>query len=187
MVRGLTILLLASLVAGCSGGSSGANCGADCGFVAPTPGPTSNASTTLGSSPSQISFTLIQSGFSGTISLPAAVAGAGATLSATLGTSPPNGLPAASSSYGPIAYVAFTVSQTVTLNGATAVTLTYNGKNGPLPSATFYLAFFNGSSWQYDAAGPITSSGGTISFTIPATGNTTFNAGTTYGFALTTK
>jgi hypothetical protein len=66
------------------------------------------------------------------------------------------------------------------------VTVSYNSSR-PLPSATFFLAFYNGTAWQYDVAGPITSSQNTISFSIPSTGPVTFNAGTTYGFALTTR
>jgi hypothetical protein len=140
--------------------------------------------TTVGSSQTQLSLPKVQGGFSGTVTLPPATTGVGATITATLGTSPPSGLPAASSTYGPLAYVAFTVSQSVTWNGTTSVALSYNS-NQPLPSGTFYLAFYNGSAWQYDFAGPITSSQNAISFSVPSNGPMTFNAGTTYGLALT--
>jgi hypothetical protein len=185
MTRLVGITLALVLVAACSS-NSGNLCAPQCPNFGPSPKPASATTTaTVGSSQTQLSLPAIQAGFGGTITLPPATTGVGATITATLGTSPPNGSPAASSSYGPLAYVAFTVSQMVTWNGTTSVAVSYSGSQ-PLPSATFFLAFYNGTAWQYDVAGPITSSQNTISFSVPSTGPIAFNAGTTYGFALTT-
>jgi hypothetical protein len=187
-LRNAVPAILAVLISACgsstpSGSNQCPSSNPDCAsMLQPSPSATANAS--IGASSTTISFNPISGGFGATITLPAATAGAGATLNATLSATPPKGLPPASASYNPLAYIAFTVSQTVTLNGTFSVTLNYTGSAPPGP---YYIAFYNGSAWEYDVAGPISPQNGSVTATFSTNGPLTLSPGVTYGLALTTK
>jgi hypothetical protein len=137
--------------------------------------------------------------------LPPASAGTGATLTGTFSVDPPSGIVVPSSgfrstqvSFGApvapqattttqhtaLAYIAFAVNQTVTVSGTFHVTFT--GTSG---TASSFVAFYDGTAWQYDVLSTPTVTGSGTSTTLDFVGHTTapltFSTAKTYIWALT--
>jgi len=205
-LRGAGVALL--LVAGFSG-FSGCN-GSNPVTILPTPTPTparsSTSTATVGATGTTISFPTVLSQ-SGGFTLPAASAGSGATLTGTFSVDPPSGVAAIQSGLrspqsasiapaagpGPqattttqhtgIAYITFTVSAAVTVSGTFHVTFT----GTTAPAATAFIAYYDGTAWQYDILStPSTATANTLDFSAKTTAPLSFVTGKTYVFALTT-
>jgi hypothetical protein len=58
---------------------------------------------------------------------------------------------------------------------------------GAAPPGPYYIAFYNGSAWEYDVAGPISPQNGSVTATFSTNGPLTLSPGVIYGLALTTK
>ncbi len=199
---GVTVLLLASFA-----GFSGCN-GSNPVTILPTPTPTparsSTSTATVGAAGTTISFATVLSQSAG-FTLPAASAGSGSTLTGTFSVDPPGGIVAPSSAgrspqsspftpavgtlatttqHTGLAYIAFTVSAAVTVSGTFHVTWT--GTSG---TAASFVAFYDGTTWQYDVlSSPAvtgTGTGTTLDFTGRTTAPLTFSTGKTYVWALT--
>jgi len=131
------------------------------------------------------------SGYTGSLTPPAATTGGGATLTVTTSTTLPSGLPAVLSigrrplTDTAIFYFSLSVSSTVTW--ATAPGFTIVLPSTPQTGGSYYLAFYDpahaGLGFQLMAIGPATVNGSTLTFAPTNTG-ITLTGGLTYWFAL---
>jgi hypothetical protein len=171
----------------------------------PTPARSSTSTATVGATGTTISFATVL-GDSAGFTLPAASAGSGATLTGTFSPDLPSGIAAPqsgnrsplSNSVAPlvatqattttqhtgVAYISFSVSAAVTVSGTFHVTFTGTSANASPTSA--FVAFFDGTAWQYDVLSNPTLTGTTLDFTAKTTAPLTFSTGKTYVWALTT-
>ncbi|MGD0051327.1 MAG: hypothetical protein ABSD03_05830 [Vulcanimicrobiaceae bacterium] len=132
------------------------------------------------------------SGITSSATLPAA--SSAVTITETISTTPPDGASALSAaraaqaqrqaaavSLTAIAYIEFSASGTVTLNGEPGISFT-------LPSITpgdsYYLAAYVDGAWDAPAAGPATVSGTTVSFAASTSGTVTITTSTPIIIAL---
>ncbi|GAC1388630.1 MAG: hypothetical protein NVSMB31_02930 [Vulcanimicrobiaceae bacterium] len=154
--------------------------------ITPTPPSTASSSITVGAAASTAPIPAVGS-ISGSISLPAATTGAGATIAATSSLNPPASLPAlqahlraALDTTTVYVYESFTPSATITFASTPTFSITLPA--GTNMSQSFFIAVYN-AGWDKVHAQAGTVSGLTVTFPSQAT-SLTLQAGTTYYFAL---
>jgi virginiamycin B lyase len=206
VTRAGAAFIVVAAIAACGGGAVSPGGGPTPAPTAtPAPGRASTASAVVPSSGStSLAFPPLVGGITGGLTLPPASAGAGATVNGTLSLDPPASVSttlqsarrslrssfvrsgkhtAAATTHTAVAYVSFSTSQDVTVNGTIAVSLTLPGA---IAAQQYFLSFYDGTGWQYDVAGPSTPSGGTITFAITTNNSVLFSGGKAYTFAVTT-
>ena len=192
--------LALSLLAGCGGGGgsssvpsggSGASSQSNPQPVSsPTTGPVGfTASNTVSVSTTSGPVTVplpSAAGFSGQATLPVTNVPSGTQLTQTLTSSAPSGIPALSrlrrgsasfrfvrdAQTQPLLYLCFTSNAGFTLSGDPTFLIAL--PSNASATASYYLAFFDGSSWSMDYAGPASPSGGDVQLT--GSSPITFNA-----------
>ncbi|GAC1388631.1 MAG: hypothetical protein NVSMB31_02940 [Vulcanimicrobiaceae bacterium] len=186
----LAVLTAASVLAACGGGG-GTSSGGGAPVVpitAPTATPPISASSSIpvGASSSSAAIPSV-GGVSGTVALPAASTGAGATLAAVTSLVAPSGIPALLGHLRTLdtttvyAYESFTPSATVAFASSPAFSITL--PTGTNMSQTFYAAIYSGG-WDKVHAQAGTVSAGTTTVNFAAqTGTYSLTGGTTYYFA----
>jgi hypothetical protein len=168
----------------------------------PTPARSSTSTATVGATGTTISFATVLNQSAG-FTLPAASAGSGATLTGLFSPDAPGGIAAPQSgmrstlanSVAPlvatqattttqhtgVAYISFSVSTAVTVSGTFHISFT--GTSATASNA--FIAFYDGTAWQYDVLSGPTATGTTLDFTAKTTAPLTFSTGKTYIWALT--
>jgi hypothetical protein len=175
---------LALCVAGCTGGGGKSTPVVN---PTPTPGPTgASLTTTVPTGGGSVAIPIF-AGFSGFFTLPAASAGGGSSITLSDTTSTPTGLTALTSvgrstlSNTPVFYLSLTTTSTVTFVSQPSVTITL--PSAPVSGAQYFVATWNGTSWNLGSFGPASVSGNTLTFTSNSAGTITFTPAT-YWFAL---
>ena len=194
---GAAFVSLAILCA-CSGGGGGTGLS----FIAPTPTPvtqpaTSSAAVTAGALAQVAMLAQISSGYSGSITVPAASGGAGSVVSATLQSSLPSGIPAPQSiaraprkigvNLTALVYVAVVPSTNVSFASTPGFTFSLPPGTSLAAGSAAYVAFFDpaqSSAGWGTVLGPGTVSGQTITFAANPAFAQSLTAGATYAYAL---
>ena len=153
----------------------------------PTPAPTGGSVGTIVPAGGGVLNIPLFAGFSGTVNVPAASAGAGSTVTITDQTTTPSGLLALTTvaraplSNTPVLYFSITPSANLSFPSTPGFTIT-------LPAAavvgqSYFLANWNGASWVLPGNGPATVSGNVLTFA-PINVPVTLSANVTSWFAL---
>lgn len=203
-----------TMIAGCGGG--GGSTGAPVPGATPTPAPTaapptptpppgrsSTTSVVVGAGGTTLVFPPVTGGIRATLGLPPATSGAGTTINGVFSVDPPAGVPAPQSggrstraslrpkgtgraagvtTHTPLVYASVSDASAVTLNGTLSLTVTLPS----IVSGQYYVAFYDGTGWQYEILGPSTAANGVVTSTGSTLGPIGVAPNAQYVFALTT-
>ncbi|GAC1432663.1 MAG: hypothetical protein NVSMB5_26520 [Candidatus Velthaea sp.] len=188
--------VLAILAVGCGGGGSSAPALPGVPLPAVTAPASTSAVLTPGIAGATATLAQIDTGYAGTITVPALAAGAGATLTATLQGTLPAGLVAPSQiaraprgigvALTPLVYETLVPSAAISFGSTPGLTFTLPTGTSLASGSSAYVALFDpaqsSTGWQ-SFAGPGTVSGQTITFAM-VPGTLVLSGGTTYAFVL---